>query len=95
LRTALWQNAGYLKTGLQRLGIAVQDNYLPIAAFSRGSAEEMKNIRDTLLTKGIFIQMSKYVGADIDGVLRIVVFSSHTKDDIDRLLGELEKLLNN
>ncbi len=92
-RRRLWNNAVYLKKGMGRLGIPVADNYLPIVTFVTGNSSEMEKIQQKLMEKGIYIQFIKYVGSGADGVLRIVVTSSHTKKQIDFLLSSLKKLL--
>ncbi len=92
-RRRLWNNAVYLKKGMGRLGIPVTDNYLPIVTFVTGNSSEMEKIQQKLMEKGIYIQFIKYVGSGADGVLRIVVTSSHTKKQIDFLLSSLKKLL--
>ena len=93
IRQKLWDNALYLKKGLRTLGISVEDNYLPMAAFSTGNASNMKGIHSELLKRGIFIQHSKYVGAGSEGALRMVVFSTHAKNQIQYLLDNLKEVL--
>jgi hypothetical protein len=53
----------------------------------------MERVHEELTNRGIVIQMSHYVGAGPAGVLRMVVFSTHTNEDIDRLLGALKALV--
>ena len=93
LRRRLWDNATYLKKGMKDMGIPVADNYLPIVTFVTGNSGEMEKIQQRLMEKGIYIQFVKYVGAGSDGVLRMVVTSSHTKEQIDFLISSLRKLL--
>jgi len=93
LHRRLWNNAVYLKKGMSRLGIPVTDNYLPIVTFVTGNSSEMEKIQQKLMEKGIYIQFIKYVGSGANGVLRIVVTSSHTKKQIDFLLSSLKELL--
>jgi glycine C-acetyltransferase/8-amino-7-oxononanoate synthase len=93
LRTKLRANARLLKTGLRALGFAMDDSPLPIAAWTLKSGEEMDRVHEELLNRGICIQRAHYVGASAEGVLRAVVFSSHTTEQINRLLGELKQLL--
>jgi 8-amino-7-oxononanoate synthase len=92
-RAQLRANALRLKAGLRTMGIAVGDAPLPIAAWTLESPEEMDRIQRTLMERGICIQRAYYPGAGAAGVLRVVVFSSHTAGQIDRLLGELKSLL--
>lgn len=93
LRRKLWDNAVYLKKGINNLGIHVEDNYLPIVTFVTENSGEMERIQQQLMDKGIYIQFVKYVGSGSDGVLRMVVTSSHTKEQIDFLISSLKKLI--
>jgi 7-keto-8-aminopelargonate synthetase-like enzyme len=93
MRESLWKNALFLKKGLRSLGIQTEDNYLPMAAFSIGSEADMKNIHNKLLKRGIFIQYSKYIGAGREGVLRMVVFSTHRKAQIQYLIDQLREVI--
>jgi 7-keto-8-aminopelargonate synthetase-like enzyme len=92
-RARLRENALRLKTGLRAMGIPVGDAPLPIAAWTLDDPREMDRIQHTLMERGICIQRAYYPGAGAGGVLRVVVFSSHTPEQIDRLLGELKSLL--
>jgi len=88
-RERLWANARRLKAGLRGLGIEVEPTDVPIAAFSLGTAERMKAVHRGLMTRGISIQHTHYPGAGAGGVLRVVVFSTHSDEHIDRLIDEL------
>ncbi|MFA5297381.1 MAG: aminotransferase class I/II-fold pyridoxal phosphate-dependent enzyme, partial [Lutibacter sp.] len=93
LRLELWENAKYLKRGIRNLGLKVDDNYFPIVTFSLGTGKEMEQLHQELMEMGIYIQYVKYVGSGSKGVLRIVVTSSHSKEQIDFLVSSLEKLI--
>jgi 7-keto-8-aminopelargonate synthetase-like enzyme len=53
----------------------------------------MAELQQNLLKEEIFIQYTKYQGAGSEGVLRIVVFSTHSSHQIDRLIRTLKKYL--
>ncbi|MEA1876843.1 MAG: pyridoxal phosphate-dependent aminotransferase family protein [Bacteroidota bacterium] len=93
MREKLWENARYLKEGLKAIGIETDDNSMPVVAFAPGNVETMTSIHKALMDEGIYIQFAKYRGSGDDGVLRIVVFSTHTKDQIDYLTNKLGALL--
>jgi 8-amino-7-oxononanoate synthase len=93
LREQLRDNASYLKEKLGSIGIEVFNNYLPIASFSAGTKEDMRKIQNQLFKKDIYIQHSNYVGAGENGVLRMVVFSTHSYDQIDYLTNTLKTIL--
>jgi len=92
-RERLWANARLLKQGISGLGFEVEDNDMPIAAFALGNSESMARIQRELLEGGIAIQHTRYPGVGDEGVLRMVVFSTHTKDQIQRLIDELGRLV--
>ena len=92
-RQALWHNARYLKIRLQKLGLVVEDNHIPIVSWVLDSADEMKKVQQELMKQHIAIQYSHYIGAGKKGVLRAVVFSTHTEAQIDKLAETLDTLL--
>lgn len=92
-RTQLWSNARRLKGGLRQMGFSVEDSAVPIAAWTLGSSEQMDSVHRELMSRGICIQRANYPGGGPEGVLRAVVFSSHTAEQIDRLLDELSRLV--
>jgi 8-amino-7-oxononanoate synthase len=86
-------NTKYLKCGLRRLGLDVADTVVPIAAFVAGSDRSMQALREALLTDGIFLYHSKYIGAGAAGVIRCSVYADHTVEHMDRLIDALRRLL--
>ncbi|MGL6196062.1 MAG: aminotransferase class I/II-fold pyridoxal phosphate-dependent enzyme [Thermoguttaceae bacterium] len=92
-RELLGSNARYLKTRLNVIGVKVEINDFPMTAFSLNDTDSLKQIHSILIERGIFIQLSNYVGANKQGALRMVVFSTHTKEQIDQLIDALAILL--
>jgi 8-amino-7-oxononanoate synthase len=100
LRKTLWTNARYLSEHLGHLGITSESRFIPemhgtipIASFSMGDANNMKLIQNYLMDQGIYIQYTDYKGAETEGVLRIVVSSSHKKVEIVKLTTALKEAL--
>lgn len=93
MRKKLWDNAAYLKKGIKGLGIATDENYLPIVTFTSDSMKSMQQLHKALMDKDIYIQYVKYVGSGSEGVLRIVMTSEHTKKQIDYLILSLKELI--
>ena len=93
LRTRLLDNGRRLKEGLRRIGFPVGDISFPVAAWKLKTAQEMDRVHQRLMDRAICIQRTHYVGAGTEGVLRAVVFSTHTFGQIDRLLAELKSLV--
>jgi len=92
-RESLRRNAGRLKAGLRALGLPAADSPVPIAAWTLSPAAEMKRVQEVLFDRGIALARLSYAGAPAGGVLRATVFSTHTRDQIDRLLDELKRVL--
>ncbi len=93
MRECLWTNARRLKQGLRALGFEQDDSPVPICAWALPTPEAMDYLHRRLLERGVCIQRTHYVGAGAHGVLRAVVFATHTAEDIDRLLTELKPLV--
>jgi len=92
-RTKLWDNARRLKAGVRQLGFKVSDTDVPVVAFPLKTAKDMERVHAELMNRGIIVQLSHYVGVGPEGILRMVVFATHTPQQIDRLMGELRKLV--
>ena len=92
-RTRLWANAKRMKDGIRAMGLAVDDTRVPVVSFPLKTGEDMQRVHAELTNRGIVIQLSHYVGAGPAGVLRMVAFSTHTDEQIDRLLGTLKALV--
>ena len=94
MRVKLWENASYLKSKMNSLGISTDGNCFPIVTFSFADISKMISIHQALMEKGIYIQYANYKGSGNSGVLRIVVFSTHTKAQIDYLFISLKEILS-
>lgn len=102
LRKKLWENARYLKDSLLHMGIKSEDVYIPdihgtipIFSFEHRDASTMKSIHNFLLKEGIYTQYTTYRGAGMEGLLRIVVTSSHKKVEMVRLTHTLKEAIRN
>ncbi len=92
-RKDLAENARFVKRGICEMGISIRETPHPVIAFSLGNGETHRNVQLRLLERGISIQHSHYIGAGESGVLRIVVFSQHTRRQLERLLHSLREVL--
>ena len=93
LRKKLWENSRFLKEGLSSLGISVDQNDIPIVSFSQGKADKMQALQQNLMNKGIYIQHLHYQGSGPEGILRIVVSSEHSQEQITKLINTLRETL--
>ncbi|NOU58350.1 aminotransferase class I/II-fold pyridoxal phosphate-dependent enzyme [Marinifilum caeruleilacunae] len=92
-RDTIRANAMRLKNGLRQLGIEVENNDFPVTSFKIGNAEQMQAIHAEVLKRNIYIQYTKYIGAGPEGVLRTVMFSTHSNEQIDLLLDNLKEII--
>ncbi len=93
VRTTLRKNVKTFKTKLNRLGVTADETPIPIVAIQSGSAHNMRRIQRALTQRGFLISYIPHSpGVGPDGALRIVLFASHTPEQLDRLV---EVLSNN
>lgn len=93
MKEKLWENSKYLKCNISQIGIEVNDSPVPIVAWKMKSMKEMQQVQNELLDRKIIIQIANYIGSGVNGALRIVVFSTHTKEQIDYLIHTLKTIL--
>jgi len=100
LRKKLWENARYLRESLLHMGVQSEEVYIPdihgtvpIFSFEHRDASTMKMIHEMLLKEGIYTQYTTYQGAGMEGLLRIVVTSSHKKVEIVSLTHALKEAI--
>jgi 8-amino-7-oxononanoate synthase len=92
-RERLRRNVARAKAGIRKLGFEMNDNPVPIVTWALKSAADMKRVQSELFDRGIVIALSSYVGAPAGGVLRASIFSEHTPEQIDRLIGQLQRVV--
>ncbi|MCL2349316.1 MAG: pyridoxal phosphate-dependent aminotransferase family protein [Planctomycetaceae bacterium] len=94
LRQKLRDNTRYFKEKILRLGLPVNGSDVPIVSLSQGSAANMRRIQRKLSEQGILIAyLPRNHGLPADGLLRISIFATHTREMLDQLTEQLEKLL--
>ena len=100
LRKKLWNNARYLRDALEHMGITSEALFIPkmhgtipVFSFAHRDAKTMKAIHSYLMKQGIYTQYTSYKGAGSEGVLRVVVTSSHKKVEIVSFTHNLREAL--
>jgi 7-keto-8-aminopelargonate synthetase-like enzyme len=90
LRHKLQENVKLLRSGLQSMGLEVDESPLPIVVLTLGSSGNMRRIQKELSESGILISyIPRNVGLGSQGALRIAVFSTHTPQMIEELIDSL------
>lgn len=94
LQTQLQNSALFLKKGLKKLGLPVEENTIPIAALKLGSHTNMRRIQKSLAEKQILISyIPRKKGLGSEGILRITLNANHTEEMLQILLDQLANLL--
>lgn len=93
LLSSLRINIAYMKSGLRKIGLEVGDTVAPVAAFVPGPDLPIRALQQQLLSEGIYVLHSTYIGAGARGVIRCGIYADHTRDHIDCLLDALRRLL--
>lgn len=94
LRQQLWHNVAFARAGLRRLGWPLADTPVPILCLGVRPGLDLGRIKDALLDRDICVaHVRSYSSTPEGGALRVAIFASHTREQIERLLAELEHLL--
>jgi len=96
MRKQLWCNVARVRGGLRKLGLNVGTSPVPIVSLQSTSGLDVKRLLQELDKRGIVVAhvaARGYSDALEVESLRIAVFSTHTKAQIDRLLEAIGKLL--
>lgn len=95
LRRKLWDNVLYAKKALRKLGFQTNDTPVPIICLKVKNAD-MKVLQEELFSKGIavlYVPPGAYSSVPETGALRIAIFSTHTREQINRLIDEIKRLI--
>ena len=93
-RQKLQENAKFLRVGLRRIGLKIDESPLPMVILTLGSAGNMRRIQKELSESGILVSyLPRNVGLGSQGALRIAVFSTHTPQMIQELLDSLRSTI--
>jgi 8-amino-7-oxononanoate synthase len=87
LRHSLWANVARARAGFRNLGWALEDTPSPILCLPGRDGINLPQIRKGLFEQNIAIELiHSYTSTPPGGALRIAIFSTHTDEQIDRLL---------
>ena len=90
----LHANVNRAQTGLRSLGWNLPDSPSPILCLAGRDGINLLKIRSELFKQGIAIEyINNYPSAPAGGALRIAIFSTHTGDQIDRMIQAVAKQL--
>jgi 7-keto-8-aminopelargonate synthetase-like enzyme len=86
LRRRLFQNSDYMKTAMRNAGVEVPDAPGPILRLPHQSKTEIAGMKRRLLAAGVFPPLLKYLGGPVNGYLRFVISSEHSRSQLDNLV---------
>lgn len=90
LRQRLWENVAYARNGLRNLGWELADTPVPILCLEGRSGISLEKIKKKLSERSIAVELVRsYTSTPAGGALRIAIFSTHSTDQIDRLVNAI------
>ena len=96
MREQLWAKVAYAKNAFRGLGFTgIPDTPVPIICLS-DKRVDLQSIQQALFEKGIatfYVAGGSYSSVPESGALRIAIFSTHSRDQIDRLVSEIGSML--
>ncbi len=93
-RENLWNNAAQARRGLNKMGIFCEMTRSPILCIPADSGLNLPAIQSGLFDQGIAISLVRgYPGTPAGGALRVAIFSTHSREQIERLLYEINRLV--
>ncbi len=91
IRESLWKNIRYVKDKLGRLNLNIIKSESPIIPILIGDADKAVGVSKALYEKGILIPAIRPPTVPANSSrLRMTVMSTHTREDLDRLLAALD-----
>ena len=95
IRKKLWSNVFYVKKAFRELGFDINDNPVPIICLALKKMH-MQTFQAKLFQEGIAVHYmpgGSYSNLPSGGAIRIAVFSTHTQEQLDRLVGTINKYI--
>ncbi|GIV62891.1 MAG: 8-amino-7-oxononanoate synthase/2-amino-3-ketobutyrate coenzyme A ligase [Bellilinea sp.] len=94
LRRRLWENVALAREGLCRLGWELPDSPAPILCLRARPGVDLARLRIGLFERDICVaHVTSYSSTPPGGALRVAIFATHTREQIERLVDTLAKLL--
>lgn len=93
LTDKLWDNAKYLKAGLDKLGLDTGNSETPITPVIAGDAKTAIELSKRLFEEGVFAQSIVFPTVAKDKArVRTIVTAAHTKADLDEAIAAFAKV---
>lgn len=93
-RERLWSNVALARAGLRGLGWIMPNQPVPILCLGALPGIDLGRLRDGLLDRDICVAyVTTYSSTPAGGALRIAIFADHSREQIERMIFELGRLL--
>jgi glycine C-acetyltransferase/8-amino-7-oxononanoate synthase len=93
-RSRLRANVARARAGLRGLGWPLEDTPVPILCLGVRAGVDLGRLKDELFNRDICVaHVRSYSSTPPGGALRIAIFATHTREQIDRLVDTLRMLL--
>lgn len=93
LTDKMWENANYLKDGLNKLGFNTGNSETPITPVIAGEATRAIELSKRLFEEGVFAQSIVFPTVAKDAArVRTIVTAAHTKADLDEAIAAFAKV---
>ncbi|MDF2531833.1 MAG: putative pyridoxal phosphate-dependent acyltransferase, partial [Clostridia bacterium] len=93
LTDKLWDNAKYLKAGLDKLGFNTGNSETPITPVIAGEAKTAIELSKRLFEEGVFAQSIVFPTVSRDAArVRTIVTAAHSKEDLDEAIAAFAKV---
>ncbi len=94
LRGRLRANVTAARAGLRGLGWDLPDSPVPILCLGARPGVDLARLRAELFARDLCVaHVTSYSSVPPGGALRIAIFATHTGEQIERLVGEMARLL--
>ncbi len=94
IRQSLRANVARARAGFRKLGWPLADTPVPILCLGVRPGVDLAAIQQGLFTRDICVAHSRsYTSVPEGGALRVAIFATHTREQIDRLLAATAELL--
>jgi 8-amino-7-oxononanoate synthase len=94
LREYLWGNVAQARNGLRSLGWEMADTPVPILCLEGSQGVSLEHIKRGLFEQAIAVELvHSYTSTPAGGALRIAIFATHTRTQIDRLVNAIGRLV--
>jgi 8-amino-7-oxononanoate synthase len=92
IRHRLWENVKRVRDGIRSLGWDLPETHVPIVCLEALQGISLERIKKDLFEQAVAVELVRsYTSTPAGGALRIAVFATHSKAQIDRLVDAISR----